>query len=67
MTDRNPTPGEAYEEALIAAFVSSRGFRPGVVIQQLPQKYRDALKKLTSDEVSSHIRLMRYTGAGMTR
>jgi hypothetical protein len=65
MTDRKPTPEEAYEEALIAAFVSSRGFRPGVVIQQLPKKYRDALKSLTSDMVSGHIRMMRYTGAGL--
>ncbi len=47
---RTYTPIEAFNEAVIAGFLSSQGFKPGVVVERLPACLRRAIANLTSDE-----------------
>jgi len=43
-------PVDALWQAIISANVSSRAFRPGVVVEHLPREIREALQRLTSDD-----------------
>ena len=47
------SPIDALSEAVLGAIVSSRAMRPGVVVEHLPRETREALQKLTSDDLAS--------------
>ena len=44
------SPKEALDRAIMAAVVSSRAFVPGIIVEKLPRKVREALKELTSED-----------------
>ena len=48
------TPIQAFELAIVWGIMGHKGARPGSVVERLPPEAREALAKLTSDDIRTH-------------